>query len=62
MLAATLDQAMTNLPDKLSPDDVVLLSPGFASWDQFESFEQRGNAFVAQALRITSEEVPPPRK
>jgi UDP-N-acetylmuramoylalanine--D-glutamate ligase len=32
--------------------DVVLLSPACASFDQFSSFEDRGNAFVAavQAL------------
>lgn len=60
-LAGDLASAMHRLASSLHRGDVVLLSPGFASWDQYESFEQRGEQFAAEVLRITSEEIRPPR-
>lgn len=60
-LAGDLASAMHRLASTLRRGDVVLLSPGFASWDQYESFEQRGEQFTAEVLRITSEEIRPPR-
>lgn len=45
--AKDMDEAV-NLAAKLAnPGDMVLLSPACASLDMFNSFEQRGNAFVS---------------
>lgn len=32
--------------------DVILLSPACASWDQFQTFEDRGDAFIEAALEL----------
>jgi UDP-N-acetylmuramoylalanine--D-glutamate ligase len=40
-----LERAVAHAASLAEPGDVVLLSPACASYDQFESFEQRGEAF-----------------
>jgi len=57
----TLDQAVGATVTRVRSGDVVLLSRGCASWDQFANFEARGRAFAEAVLRCTGEEAPVPR-
>jgi UDP-N-acetylmuramoylalanine--D-glutamate ligase len=54
--AGDLAAAAEAVARRARPGDIVLLSPGCASWDQFPHFEARGEAFVqltATALAST---------
>ncbi|MDA1008561.1 MAG: UDP-N-acetylmuramoyl-L-alanine--D-glutamate ligase [Planctomycetota bacterium] len=43
----TLDRAVSAAMKRARTGDILLLSPGCASWDQFADFESRGVAFCA---------------
>ncbi|MEO1000932.1 MAG: UDP-N-acetylmuramoyl-L-alanine--D-glutamate ligase, partial [Pseudomonadota bacterium] len=45
--AGTLEAAVAAAAADAEPGETVLLSPACASFDQFESFEARGEAFEA---------------
>ena len=52
----TLDAAVRRAAAVAEPGDVVLLAPACASFDQFQSFEERGDRFRAEILALDEEE------
>lgn len=42
---ASLEEAVLNASELARPGQVVLLSPGCASWDMFENYQERGRQF-----------------
>ena len=55
-LCQTLAQATIAAWNDAQSGDVILLSPGCASFDQFDNFEQRGTRFMELANRLVEEE------
>lgn len=52
VLCQTLENAVQTAITNMRPGDVLLLSPGCASWDQFDNYQHRGIAF-ANAIQRT---------
>ncbi len=50
--AGTLQNAVTLAAAAARPGDVVLLAPACASFDQFQSYEHRGRAFVEAVRKL----------
>ena len=50
----TLDKAFSSAVSRMAPEDVLLLSPACASWDQYEDFRARGEHFIQLVRSIQS--------
>lgn len=49
----TLETAVSAAITNMRHNDILLLSPGCASWDQYVNFEERGKEFVNLVKRMT---------
>jgi UDP-N-acetylmuramoylalanine--D-glutamate ligase len=58
----SIDDAVAAAGEAAEPGDVVLLAPGCASFDQFKSFEERGERFAAAAQRWTGSRTADPEE
>lgn len=52
VFADSLEEVVKICADNAVPGDAVLLSPACASWDMFESYEQRGRLFKEYVNRL----------
>ena len=56
-VVATLGDAVTSAASLARPGDVVLLAPGYKSFDQFRNFEDRGRAFGEAVEHLSARSV-----
>ncbi|MBW4707829.1 UDP-N-acetylmuramoyl-L-alanine--D-glutamate ligase [Roseobacter sp. YSTF-M11] len=50
-VCTTMEKAVAQAVAEAEPGDVVLLAPAAASFDQYDNFEKRGDAFVAEVKK-----------
>jgi len=50
----TLQEAVQDAKTHLQEGEILLLSPGCASWDQFENYEQRGELFCTLVMEVAA--------
>ena len=49
----TLEQAVQTALARMQTNDILLLSPGCASWDQFSDYRERGERFSDLVRHLT---------
>ncbi len=54
-VCGTMAQAVARAVAEAEAGDVVLLAPAAASFDQYDSFERRGEDFAAEVARVTAD-------
>ncbi len=52
VIVETMDEAVKKAYGKAEREDIVLFSPGFASFDMYQNFEERGDAFKESTRRL----------
>ena len=57
-LAPTLGKAVEKAYADAAPGDVILLSPGCASFDEFKDYKERGDFFKGMVRKIIAGEIP----
>jgi UDP-N-acetylmuramoylalanine--D-glutamate ligase len=55
-LASSMEDAVETAARLARPGDTVLLAPGAASFDQFESYAHRGEVFAAAVTQLREEQ------
>jgi len=55
-VAGSMENAVREALESANPGDMVLLSPGCSSFDMFENFEKRGDAFKGAVWRLSKNE------
>lgn len=54
-MAENIEDAVEKAAQVSNNGDIILLSPACASWDQYKSFEVRGDLFIKAAMNLSSE-------